>query len=735
MAFDDNQQEPSLPAGDSRGKRKSINHLPKYFRTAFNSKFLEATLDQLNQPGSVEKLNAFFGRKIAKAYQQGDNYIGDTTKERNDYQLEPAVVIEDLLGNVNFHADYNDFINKIGILSGKTNDHSVLNAEEYYAWNPHIDWDKIVNFREYFWLANGPETVTVIGQSRDIESTYSINLNDNVDNVTYIFSPDGLTNNPTLTLYKGQTYRFEVTTDNYPIAFVTRITFTPGVLLDDETENTSLLYTNGVTKYDLDGNIIDLDFISEGTIEFTVPEEAPESLFYISESDPNLSGQIKIYDIIENTEINVEQEIIGKKTYKTSAGWSFSNGFKVKFAGNVTPVEYGSGEWYVEGVGDKIKLVKQDDLRVSGIFTDDITVPFDTNGFDFYPFSEALGFATNKDYLVINRGSNDGNLWSRYNRWFHKSVIEESARLTQQSASLDQNLRASRPIIEFEAGLKLFNFGTKSKVNVDLLDDYTVDVFSTIEGSLGYNIDGVDLTEGQRILFTADPDTFVNGRIYKVTFVTINNRVQISLKEEEDSIPLENENVLVTSGLKNRGKYLYYNGTTWNTGQKKISVNQAPLFDLYDKNDVQLTDPTVYESSQFLGTKIFSYVIGEGVNDTELGFPIEYKNIQNTGDIVFQFDLVQDKFTYVSENNLFSLETKKTFLRKYKNRTDFNLENGWVKANKLSQQPVLQQFIANGQINQFVINVYDQVSLNDFKIKVYRNNSLVAKSDYTLQLD
>jgi len=536
-------------------------------------------------------------------------------------------------------------------------------------------------------------------------------------------------------LYKGQTYRFEVTTDNYPIAFVTRITFTPGVLLDDETENTSLLYTNGVTKYDLDGNIIDLDFISEGTIEFTVPEEAPESLFYISESDPNLSGQIKIYDIIENTEINVEQEIIGKKTYKTSAGWSFSNGFKVKFAGNVTPVEYGSGEWYVEGVGDKIKLVKQDDLRVSGIFTDDITVPFDTNGFDFYPFSEALGFATNKDYLVINRGSNDGNLWSRYNRWFHKSVIEESARLTQQSASLDQNLRASRPIIEFEAGLKLFNFGTKSKVNVDLLDDYTVDVFSTIEGSLGYNIDGVDLTEGQRILFTADPDTFVNGRIYKVTFVTINNRVQISLKEEEDSIPLENENVLVTSGLKNRGKYLYYNGTTWNTGQKKISVNQAPLFDLYDKNDVQLTDPTVYESSQFLGTKIFSYVIGEGVNDTELGFPIEYKNIQNTGDIVFQFDLVQDKFTYVSENNLFSLETKKTFLRKYKNRTDFNLENGWVKANKLSQQPVLQQFIANGQINQFVINVYDQVSLNDFKIKVYRNNSLVAKSDYTLQLD
>ena len=39
MAFENNQQEPGLPAGDKNYKRKTANHLPKYFRTEFNNKF------------------------------------------------------------------------------------------------------------------------------------------------------------------------------------------------------------------------------------------------------------------------------------------------------------------------------------------------------------------------------------------------------------------------------------------------------------------------------------------------------------------------------------------------------------------------------------------------------------------------------------------------------------------------------------------------------------------------
>ena len=43
---------------------------------------------------------------------------------------------------------------------------------------------------------------------------------------------------------------------------------------------------------------------------------------------------------------------------------------------------------------------------------------------------------------------------------------------------LIQQIEQADPIIEFEAGIKLFNFGTKNKQDVDLVDVFTSDVRS-----------------------------------------------------------------------------------------------------------------------------------------------------------------------------------------------------------------------------------------------------------------
>ena len=255
MAYDNDQREPSLPAGNPNYRRKTENHLPRYFRTNFNSKFLSATLDQLIQPGVAEKLNGYIGRKTAKAFTPDDNYVGAITQSRQDYQFEPASIIKDDLGNIDFYKDYNDYINEIKNFGGSTANHSKLNSQEYYAWDPHIDWDKFVNFREYYWLPNGPDLLTVSGQSRDVQSTFTISLQDNVDNIAYLFTPDGTTSNPTLTLYRGQTYRFEVNTPNFPIAFATKRSWTPGRLPTEASTNTALIYDTGVTKYNSEGQI------------------------------------------------------------------------------------------------------------------------------------------------------------------------------------------------------------------------------------------------------------------------------------------------------------------------------------------------------------------------------------------------------------------------------------------------------------------------------------------------
>ena len=146
---------------------------------------------------------------------------------------------------------------------------------------------------------------------------------------------------------------------------------------------------------------------------------------------------------------------------------------------------------------------------------------------------------------------------------------------------MDQ-LIASLPIIEFESGIRLFNFGTKNKTDVDLVDTFTGDVRSVIEGSTGYNVDSVDLTEGMRILFLGDSDVRVYGKIFKVTFITHNSRTQIALLDETDTDAIENETVLVRQGDVYKGKMFYFNGKVWKQGQDKTDVNTSPLFDLFD---------------------------------------------------------------------------------------------------------------------------------------------------------
>ena len=220
MAYDDNQNDPALPAG-SPIKRASVNHLPKYFRTRKNKKFLSATFDQMIQPGVAEKVNGYYGRKITDAYTADDNYVGDVSKSREDYQFEPASVIKDTLGNVTYYKDYNDYVNQIGNFNGSNTNHDKLSAQEYYAWNPHINWDKFVNFREYYWLPTGPQSVPVAGTTIDVVSTYTVTAQDNVDNRSYVFSPDGKTANPVLKLYRGITYRFEINTQGLTMEFRT----------------------------------------------------------------------------------------------------------------------------------------------------------------------------------------------------------------------------------------------------------------------------------------------------------------------------------------------------------------------------------------------------------------------------------------------------------------------------------------------------------------------------------
>ena len=725
MAFEDQNE---YPVGSSN--RKHSKFLPRFFRTSTNEKFVNSTIDQLFSPGAVEKLSSFVGRRNAKANINNSTYLSDVSYIRETYQLEPALVVKDELDNVVLHKDYIDYLGQLDTFNSNTTNQSILNEQEMYSWNAHINFDMFSNFREYYWMPSGPQGVAVYGQTTDVVSTYKVSIQSNDDNETFVFSPDGVTQNPTIELYKGQTYKFEIDTPGHPFAFVLSRDFEPGQTFEDSVSNNSTLIEQGIT---IDNQGDDFGgYIEKGTVTFRVPENLQDSIYYISSNNINTSGLVNVFTIEDSTSINVTKEIIGKKTYTTSKGFDLSNGMKVYFTGNVTPSKYATGEYYIEGVGEAITLVPAQDLDTAGVVTDDVQLPFDNYGFDEQPYSLAIGYPSQKDYITINRASPDLNAWSRYNRWFHVDVITKSANINNSDVTLNADSRAKRPIIEFNAGIQLYKNGLKAKTPIDLIDTVTTDVFSTIEGTTGYNIDQVTLVDGMRILFTADNDPLVQDKIFVVNFIDHKNSNQIALTEADDATPTTNDIVFIKDGVANKGKQYYYTGSAWKMSQEKTSVNQLPLFDLFDENDTSYAD---YNDSTFVGNKIFSYKVGTGSNDNELGFPLTYKNINNVGDIVFCFNLLKDECTYINDLNLETLFSKKAFVKKIDyNTNSVTFENAWKKHYTKSRQAVVLDYFGVNQTNNFVVNCFtNSASIADLKIKVYKNKIYQdINIDYTI---
>ena len=710
--------------------RRSVELLPTVFQTEANNKFLSGVLDPLTQPGVLDKVVGYIGRRYGKTFNGNDVYVDTDQTLRSRYQLEPGVVYRNHDKVENFY-DYLDFKNQLRFFGNTDNRDDKITGQDHYTWNPPIDWDKFVNYREYYWEPSGPPNVLVYGQSAKITSTYKVVLGTTGN--SFVFTPDSYTNNPTITLYRGQTYKFKVNAPNE--GFSIRTNYDTGSLIF----RPELNYTIGsLVVYDGklwrakqnilagDGSSITIDSqdweyvelaansdalaynkgvtnngTENGTVTFQVPYDAPDTLFYQGQITPDCFGRFLIANIEENTYINVDVDIIGKSTYLSSNGVTFSNGMLIEFVGNVAPSKYASGSWLVEGVGEAITLTNFSDLIIPVLTTDVPEVLFDNEGFDSQPFDDATAYPTYKDYITISRDSVDRNPWSRYNRWFHRSVLEQAYASRGQDFSATEASRAKRPIIEFSSNLQLFNHGSVAKQNVDYIDDFTTDVFSVIEGSSGYNIDGEFLFEGARVLVIADTDSLANNKIYEVLFITHNNKKQIHLKETSDSESINGQGVLVRRGTKNGGKMFHFNGTKWVESQSKASVNQAPLFDVYDSTGTSFSDNDAYPTSTFSGTKLLSYRPGNSVVDKELGFSISYLNISNVGDIQFDWNWDTEIFNYTIDR---LPQTKKIATGFYKINPNNEYNNGWSLLDPTYIQPIID--------SQVLATSTDTVSFN-----------------------
>ena len=59
-------------------------------------------------------------------------------------------------------------------------------------------------------MPDGPQEVAVRGQTDKVISTYRLETIEEDNSIALLFHPNGLTKNPDLKLYRGQTYRFNI---------------------------------------------------------------------------------------------------------------------------------------------------------------------------------------------------------------------------------------------------------------------------------------------------------------------------------------------------------------------------------------------------------------------------------------------------------------------------------------------------------------------------------------------
>jgi hypothetical protein len=186
---------------------KTLQFLPEIFRTDTNRKFLNATMDQLVSEPNLIKVNGYIGRKLAPSYKTSDSYITEPTKDRQDYQLEPSIIIKDpTTDTLTFATTYTDIVNKINFYGGFGDNQNRLFDNEYYSYDPQIDLDKFVNFAQYYWLENGPDSVIVSASTVPLEQTFTVTFD--ITTQTYRFSGFGDAPNPILTLARGGRYTF-----------------------------------------------------------------------------------------------------------------------------------------------------------------------------------------------------------------------------------------------------------------------------------------------------------------------------------------------------------------------------------------------------------------------------------------------------------------------------------------------------------------------------------------------
>ncbi len=262
---------------------RTLDFLPEIFRTKANEEFLTSTLDTLVQPPKVQKLQGFIGSKFGYGVNAADKYLTEPSKQRSDYQLNPAVVFKKKDTNVPLDVMTYTELNNALRLAGSVAPESALYSNQFYSFDSFCDLDKMVNYSQYYWLPSGPEAVTVTNVLLSKTVSYNVTATPLAFSISAKNELIG-DHNPELTLVRGGTYYFNV--DQDAPFYIQMTKGTTGYF-----ENRPNISTRDIFGLQNNG-------VSTGTVKFEVPLIDAQQDWELSRGiDVDLATTMKFSDI------------------------------------------------------------------------------------------------------------------------------------------------------------------------------------------------------------------------------------------------------------------------------------------------------------------------------------------------------------------------------------------------------------------------------------------------------
>jgi len=410
------------------------------------------------------------------------------------------------------------------------------------------------------------------------------------------------------------------------------------------------------------------------------------------------------------------------------------NGMRISFSGvNATSSSgnyFANSIYFVEGVGSgEITLVEQIDRFGKNVFPR--AVPYtpyiyrdgwDTSLFDSVEYDDSVYINLLKEYVVMDRMSDDKNAWSRINKWYSIYAITATAEYNEFSISsvINEKTSARRPIIQFDPNMELYNSGKKWKLVIDHHIEGVTE--AEIEGNSQYFNNYYYLENGDRVLLT-DKDTDTFG-VYAVTGVGSNiNLTSITSSlafQKDDKIYVSHSNV--DEFIANE---FYYEFGKLIRAQQKTHRSDSPLFSLYDSGSKSLNN---YNETNFVGNEIFKYKTSDtSILDQETGLNLAY-DLNNPEAYSFDIAIESKKYLYSSENGIITNIDGEYFFKKHIHSEQY--VSVWSPTKDVQRSKVNEVIVVEKDGQNVSYNISPIEHPNSYIVKINQDNAIWFEKKY-----